>query len=348
MRPLVPIAATLAVLAVAPAAATASTSIAYFAPGQSSPPAGDPFGLVIHGDADATIVNVRMLENPTRFRTAVLRPDNTFAPIVVGTGCAAVTSAAECTEAGTLLATATLGAGNDAISENTVGGPLGIPFFAIFDAKGEAGNDRLTGGRGGDKLDGGEGDDTLSGNAGTDTLTGGAGKDTITGGDGADTIKGGTGIDTINSRDGIKDTVVDCGGLPKGLVSDTLTADLADRPVNCGTIRKFAADDGPPSQASGSLKIKSDGTATVRLTCPKAAKVRCRGTLTVRDQTKPSGSLASAAYDVALGKSATVSVELSAAEATLLRKRGAALVTTREPGKSKLGDRSSQATLAVS
>jgi RTX calcium-binding nonapeptide repeat (4 copies) len=336
----------LAAAAMPAAAANAATTIAYFPPGQSTPPAGDPFGLVIHGDADPTIVNVRMLENPTRFRTAVLRPDNTFAPMTVGPGCTTVTNAAECNEAGTLLATATLGAGNDRISENSLGGSTGIPFFATFDAKGEAGNDNLSGNRGPDKLDGGDGDDTIAGNAGADTLTGGAGRDTITGGDGADTIRGGTGVDTINARDGIKDTLVDCGGTGSKLSVDSLTADLQDAPVNCARFSKFAADDGPPGTVT-STKLRNGDTTTLRLRCPKDAKVRCIGRLTIRDPRSTSRILASMGYDVALGKTGSVTVPLGDSAQSLLRSRGQALLQTVEKGKSKLGPRSTQTLVSV-
>ena len=76
---------------------------------------------------------------------------------------------------------------------------------------GEAGNDRLTGGRGSDIINGGEGDDRLKGGDGNDRLDGEAGRDRISGGDGNDFINGGEGDDrlkgdneddTINGGDG--------------------------------------------------------------------------------------------------------------------------------------------------
>jgi hypothetical protein len=349
MRPSIPRAACLtiaaAVLAALPGSASAATTVSHYAVGTSTPPDGDPFGLVIHGDAEGVSVNIRMLENPTRFRTAVLRPDNTFAPTVTGAGCTTVNSGVECNEAGTLLATAFLGDGNDRISENSIG-----PFFAFIDADGETGDDSLTGGRGEDKLDGGAGNDTLLGNNDDDTLTGGTGNDTLTGGPGVDTMRGGSGADALDSRDGIADAVVDCGGtkLSTLLTGDSVNADLADNPTGCGNLFKFAIDDGPPSRVVGnSLPIAADGTGTLRVACPKTAKVACRGTLTVRDPRKPAKTLGSAAYDVGRGRTATVNVELSPSQVSLLRGRGAALVTTQEKGKSKLGPRSSQRVLAV-
>jgi RTX calcium-binding nonapeptide repeat (4 copies) len=334
-----------AALALLPATANAATNVSHYAVGSSTPPDGDPFGLVIHGDAEGVSVNIRMLESPTRFRTAVLRPDNTFAPTVTGAGCTTVNSGVECNEAGTLLATAFLGDGNDRISENSIG-----PFFAFLDADGENGDDTLTGGRGKDKLDGGAGDDTLTGNNQDDTLTGGTGNDDITGGPGVDTLRGGSGADSLDSRDGIADAVVDCGGtkLSTLLTGDSVNADLSDNPTGCVNLFKFAIDDGPPSRVVGdALPIAADGTGTLRVACPKTAKVACRGTLTVRDPRKPTKTLATATYDVARARTGPVSVELSPSEVSQLRARGAALVTTQEKGKSKLGPRSSQRVLAV-
>ncbi len=57
----------------------------------------------------------------------------------------------------------------------------------IENARGGAGNDRITGNQVANRLDGGAGNDTISGLAGDDSLTGGLGNDQLTGGDGSDT-----------------------------------------------------------------------------------------------------------------------------------------------------------------
>jgi hypothetical protein len=56
----------------------------------------------------------------------------------------------------------------------------------IFDAKGEAGADTLTGGRRDDTLDGGQGADVINGSAGDDTLVGRTGPDQVSGSSGND------------------------------------------------------------------------------------------------------------------------------------------------------------------
>ncbi len=84
------------------------------------------------------------------------------------------------------------GAGNDTI---TMAG-TGL-------ARGEAGNDHLTGGTGQDGLSGGDDNDTLRGLGGDDVLVGGAGDDRLEGGNGADTLLGDAGTDTIEGGDGL-------------------------------------------------------------------------------------------------------------------------------------------------
>lgn len=84
--------------------------------------------------------------------------------------------------------------------------------------RGEAGNDRLVGGRlllggsGADILDGQGGDDTLDGGSGADDLRGGAGHDQLDGGSGADIIRGGAGYDTVNYRERKRSVFVDLDG----------------------------------------------------------------------------------------------------------------------------------------
>ncbi|MBD2196559.1 MULTISPECIES: calcium-binding protein [Calothrix] len=66
-------------------------------------------------------------------------------------------------------------------------------------AKGDAGNDLLTGSSANDTLNGGDGHDFVEGEKGNDTMIGGAGNDTLAwdDGDGSDRISGNHGIDTI-------------------------------------------------------------------------------------------------------------------------------------------------------
>jgi Ca2+-binding RTX toxin-like protein len=92
------------------------------------------------------------------------------------------------------------GAGNDRIQIDdrrrafTTGEPTTL--------NGQAGNDRLTGGRGGETLNGGAGADTVVAGRGNDSATLGSGADTFEHGrgDGADAIDGQGGSDTVRMR----------------------------------------------------------------------------------------------------------------------------------------------------
>lgn len=69
--------------------------------------------------------------------------------------------------------------------------------WAPVEARGNNGNDTLTGGWGNDLLYGGNGNDTLDGGGGNDGAYGGNGLDTIRGGEGNDTLDGGFGNDLL-------------------------------------------------------------------------------------------------------------------------------------------------------
>lgn len=72
----------------------------------------------------------------------------------------------------------------------------------LLDARGEAGDDRLTGLDLDDVLDGGEDRDILTGGGGDDELNGGPGADTLDGGDRNDVLRGQGGPDTISGGPG--------------------------------------------------------------------------------------------------------------------------------------------------
>ena len=122
------------------------------------------------------------------------------ATLVAGPGCTAGTGASpaspagsvSCTQSGSGVVTANLGAGNDRIFSS---GYPGDQF--LF---GEDGNDQLRGGDGFDLIDGGAGDDTLLGDSGggTDTLLGKDGNDALVANQftaSADRFDGGAGTD---------------------------------------------------------------------------------------------------------------------------------------------------------
>lgn len=188
--------------------------------------------------------------------------------------------------------------------------------------------------RGIERVVGTRGDDVLVGDGSSNRLSGVLGRDRIDGGPAGDVLDGSFGDDILGANDGARDDVL-CG---QGF--DTVTADLEDQPgADCESVTRFAVDDGPPA----SVRTRTVPRArTVRLTlaCPRAAKVPCRGLLTVRSGARVLGG---ARYSVGLGRRSTLAVPLSARPPA-----GAALrVTGREKGASRKGPRDSVATLRV-
>jgi Ca2+-binding RTX toxin-like protein len=178
-------------------------------------------------------------------------------------------------------------------------------------------------------------DDALTGNNLANRLDGSLGADAITGAGGADTLLGGDGNDALNSRDGLPDPTIDCG--PGA--ADTATIDLVDRtprrPANCERVDFFATDDGPPGRlAAAALRPNAAGVARARLTCPRNARIACRGTLRLRRPAPPRRILGRAAYDVARGSGEAIAIRVPAS----LRGRRA-LLETRERGVSRKGPR---------
>lgn len=84
------------------------------------------------------------------------------------------------------------GAGDDVA---TIGRRVPVPTTL----RGEAGDDKLTGGTGSDELRGGIASDTLLGRGGDDALYGGPGEDTLIGGSGEARCVGGSGADSASS-----------------------------------------------------------------------------------------------------------------------------------------------------
>ncbi len=201
---------------------------------------------------------------------------------------------------------------------------------------GLAGADTIDGTDAADSLCGDDGNDTIDGRAGDDRLLGGDGNDGIVGGPGADEVNAGAGDDSIDVRDGEPDGRVTCGA-----GRDELLLDLTDPApkgafLDCEITRRFALDDGPPGVAAAA-RIGRRGRTTVRIACPRAARVACRGTLTLGDPRRPARTLARAHYRVALGATRHVVVRLPRAARGL----GRLVARTVERGASKKGPRSS-------
>jgi Ca2+-binding RTX toxin-like protein len=96
-------------------------------------------------------------------------------------------------------------------------------------ARGDHGNDRLTGGPRGDNLDGGFGTDLIWGLGGNDQLHGSDGNDGLSGGDGNDLVWGNRGNDHLFGGRGNDELMGNVGNdvLDGGLDGDMLTADTA-------------------------------------------------------------------------------------------------------------------------
>jgi uncharacterized delta-60 repeat protein len=207
---------------------------------------------------------------------------------------------------------------------------------------GTTGADTLTGvSRGtvlarGDVITGLAGADTIDGSDAGDSLCGDDGNDTIDGGGGQDRLFGGDGDDSIDARDGEPDRSISCGAGFR----DELLLDLTDPApkgafLDCEITRRFALDDGPPGIATAA-RIGRRGHATVRIACPRGARVSCRGRLTLVDPRHASRTVARARYRVPLGASRSVAVRLPRAARGLRR----FTARTVERGVSKKGPRS--------
>jgi hypothetical protein len=205
---------------------------------------------------------------------------------------------------------------------------------------GGAGNDALIGGEGGDRLIGEAGNDVMTGNAGADGLSGGPDRDTLDGGPGSDALEGGDGNDVLRDRDGERD-LVSCGA---GLF-DAAEIDLQDAVRGCEVLDRAPADDGLPAYASGRrLRLSGSGTVSVRVSCPRRAKVRCSGTLELRRGSARGKLLGSASYDVRLGGTGIARVSIAGA---LPAVGGRVAALTSEQGASEIGPRSSVRPLEV-
>lgn len=198
------------------------------------------------------------------------------------------------------------------------GGHTGDPEASI------QGIEHVTGGLGGDTLSGNPGvSNVLDGGFGRDTLTAGGG-DTLLGGRGDDLLRGGSGFlggsdvldggeddDRIEAAGGGVDTIL-CGPGVDTAVADS--GDIFGRfgvDAACEVVEATPVDDGPPSRAVGrALRADRAGRVRVRVLCPAAAVVPCRGVLTVRGADRRARLLGSRRYLIAPGATATVTLRL--------------------------------------
>ena len=203
----------------------------------------------------------------------------------------------------------------------------------------------VIGGQVNDELRGGGGADELLGGPGADTYLAGGGDDVVTDLDGvADRVDCGTGTD--EARLDLRDVVVT---VPRFVVVTSPRRSVPLRvavPVpTCENVTRAAVDDGPPGRiVARALKLRAPA---VRLACPRQAKVRCRGTLTLRDPARPTGRLAARRYLVPRGRTRTLGFTLGDNARRVLRARGMVVAETREKGVSRKGPRSARRYLRV-
>jgi hypothetical protein len=171
---------------------------------------------------------------------------------------------------------------------------------------------------------GGEGNDVLTGvlssNAsqyfgenGDDEIFGSSAANTVTGGAGSDSLDGNEGNDVVDAKSGEgstadADPLIDCG---TG-TGDLAILDLLDdaSPTGCENVDRSPAGEGPHVRPSFARLVPvAGGAATVRLSCPRALRRSCRGTVELQ---LGAARTARTAYVVAPGRSRRVAVQLGA------------------------------------
>jgi hypothetical protein len=199
--------------------------------------------------------------------------------------------------------------------------------------------------------EGGGGIDTLTGGVLGDMLNGGDAADELEGRGGPDAFNGGPGADTLKARDGVRDSSIRCGpGTDTAVLDsqDVLIPPDPDPPFGrpdpgsaCETVDRTPLDDGPPGRALRQrLRVARGGRVAVKVACPRAARVACRGVLTLRDP-RSNRVLARGRYRVRLGRKATISLR---ARRRLPRRVAAEM---NEQGVSERGPRFSSRLLRV-
>jgi Ca2+-binding RTX toxin-like protein len=163
----------------------------------------------------------------------------------------------------------------------------------------------------------------LAGNAGADRLS--SETDIATEFDpgiGLDVVIGSSVADQVLGRDAEHDRV-DCNA---GI--DTFVADLRDDEISaeCEQVDQGAVEEGPNVVVrSRVLRVRPDGTVTVRLRCPRRLDIPCAGRLAVRLDRSRTRFGRAARYRMRHGRSITVTVRLPAAQRSGARRPRARL-----------------------
>lgn len=197
---------------------------------------------------------------------------------------------------------------------------------------GLGGDDRIEASEGNDRLDGGDGNDRLEGYSGDDVLIGGPGIDSMDGDGLGAWGQVVAGNDRIEARDGNAESI-NCGLATDTAILDATDTVPTDATTACEIIDRGVATPPPgpvpplPGPAPKVAAVKSSslryarGRIAVRVACPAGATATCRGTVRVRAKRgKKTVTVASAAYVVKVGKTATARLKPTKAGKSLLRR----------------------------
>jgi RTX calcium-binding nonapeptide repeat (4 copies) len=220
------------------------------------------------------------------------------------------------------------GAGDDTLhggaGDDVIRGDAGNDTFQGNDGKdtliGADGADVLAGDDGDDTLEGGPGNDALSGLDGNDTLTAGEGNDSLVGDRGNDRLEGGKGADSFEAGAG-DDVLLGGGGEFKGTREKRIRCGAGDDSLTAGPADPFVSDCERIDGAS--LRLLEGGLIPFELECPTA----CKGTVRIRDAKNRIN--ASARVNQRAGRTGTIQVRLTAAEAARLFQLKKARLTAR-------------------
>ncbi len=182
---------------------------------------------------------------------------------------------------------------------------------------------------------GGEGNDTLTSGDGNDILLGGLGDDVVSGGGGSDLLDGGFGNDTLKAVDGTAD-LARCGADTDSYDLDEVGVDTATSDCEGGSRIPTPVVPVPPLPVLGTLtlqqaKLTPDKRRYIKITgaCAATATAGCKGTVELvtakpvsAGKVKGVLSLGTAAFNVAAGQTAEVSLRLPPKWETLAKKGG--------------------------
>ena len=189
----------------------------------------------------------------------------------------------------------------------------------------------LTGTKREDRLIGNGLQNVLFGDEGVDTLTGGSGEDTLVAREPAVAGSGTADVISCGSPSPLRTTTSTFGVITTLSGSDKLEADLADpKPADCELLVDMAVDEPAPIKIANTARRAGDDALRVKLTCPRAAKRKCNGTLRLAG--RRSGSRA-AKFAIKRGGKRTTTLKLSKkAAAAVARRRVVARLVTNEEG----------------